>query len=259
MIAVNKFKIGADPEYYAIEPDGRHRNVALYTEKEAPVAWDHKGDVLEVKPAPSRYAFRIVRRIKKLLLEHPVSQLMLKDDLRFRAGGRVKTDSRFIGLGGHIHLDIPYSDLSWGPQVERLQIVKTALEHMDILPKEDSSYRNRYSEVDLVRRANNADRVEYRGMCSWLHSPVTALLCLTAGKLVAAEPEHIPDKIGSVQELQQLFERFKSHDTDAARVCEKIFEPKLKLEARVDLNLEDTWKSLKKLGGMGSDEIGSAL
>src|SRR5258708_34330049 len=70
MKTVNQFKIGADPEYIALDKAGLHFNVKGYTTMDKEVAYDHNGDVLEVKPMPSRYAFRLVRRIRKLLLEH---------------------------------------------------------------------------------------------------------------------------------------------------------------------------------------------
>jgi len=259
MIAINPFKIGADPEFYAITKSGDHHNIKGYTTKEAAdVAFDHNGDVLEVKPAPSKYAFRVVRRIKKLLLEHQTTTRMLSQGLRFRAGGRVTTATRNLGLGGHIHIDIPF-DKDWQPQFNALHLIRQSLEDFDILPQKDSKYRNQYQHIDPVRKANDANRLEYRSMCSWLHSPVAAQLCLTAGKLAAAQPSSVVKVFDSVAELRGWFEKFKTKDWDAARVVEKIFEPKLKLEARIDVDLEDSWKSLKRLGGIGSDESSSAL
>ena len=46
----------------------------------------------------------------------------------------------------------------------------------------------------------------------------------------------------------ELIEKFKGKDLDAARICESIFERKLKLEAQLDVDLQDSWKSLKYLG-----------
>lgn len=92
-------------------------------------------------------------------------------------------------------------------------------------------------------------------MCSWLYSPVTTLLCTTAAKLIAVNPKV---ELNGLAGLKLLFEQYKSKDIDAARVVEKIFEPKLKLEARVDLDIKDTWKSLKSLGGV-ENAVGSAL
>ena len=276
MRTVNTFKIGADPEYIALNKDGTHLNIKSYTTKAAEVAWDHEGDVLEVKPMPSRYAFRLIRRIRRLLLEHAVSRKLLRDGLKFRGGAYFKIPRRVITMGGHIHFDVPFAEHGnfqfvvdqYDPcftcltnenkkRVKALDRLTRLLESMDILPQEEASKRHRAANGDwgkysAVRCGNNHNHLEYRSMCSWLHSPVAALICLTGAKLVAAHPE-----IEIEEDLRKYFEKFRNKDIDASRVCEKIFEPKLKLEARIDLNMQDTWKSLRQLGGVG--EINSAL
>jgi len=266
MSTVNTFKIRADPEFIAVDKAGTHINVKPYTVKEAEVAWDHDGDVLEVKPKPSRFAFRIVRRIQRLLLKHEVSQKLMASGYKFRGGGYIKTVRRSLGLGGHIHFDLPYTkpvnagDAVFYARIEALNKMTGYLEGLDILPKVHSSYRHRYAEIETVRKAGDADRLEYRYMCSWLHSPIAAYLCLTAAKITAAHPESciVGDNI-SMDNLKAWFERFKEKDVDAARVVERIFEPKLNLEARLDLDLQSTWKSLKQLGGIEGHESVSAL
>jgi len=246
---VNTFLIGADPEFIALDKNGSHVNVKPYTTKEAEVAWDHDGDVLEVKPRPSKFAFRLVRRMQRLLLNHEVSKKLTESGYKFRSGGYIKTAKRSLGLGGHIHFDIPYSRVSIeSAKIVALNRFTCILEGLDILPKTESSYRHRYSGIEIIRCANESDRLEYRNMCSWLHSPVTAQLCLTGAKLAIVHPETVT----LTMDLRTWFESFKEKDRDAARVVEKIFEPKLKLEARLDLDLQDTWQSLKKLdmGGL---------
>jgi len=259
MKAINTWKIGTDPEFYAVDRAGLHVNVKAFTTKQAAdVAWDHDGDVLEVKPKPSKFAFRIVRRIRKLLLEHEVSKKLL-ESYNFRGGVYIKTAKRSIGLGGHVHFDFPYTSSNWpaDKRIKALGTITDVLETLDILPKQQSRYRHEYQVVDLVRKANDADRLEYRLMGSFLHSPIAAHLCLTAAKLAACNPETV-NKIDSLNALQLWFEQFKNKDDDAARCIEKIFEPKLKLEARLDVNLQDSWKSLKKLGGL-PDAVSAAL
>lgn len=264
MATVNNFKIGADPEYYVINKEGNHVNIKAWTTKEAEVGWDHEGDVLEVKPRPSKYAYRVVRRIRKLLLQHEVSKKLIASGYRFRSCGYLKTPRRSLGVGGHIHFDIPYSQY---PQKMKellaLKNITILLEKLDILPNRDSIYRHTYQVLEEIRNANDADRIEYRYMCSWLHSPVAALICLTAGKLAVAYPETVlsssVESNISMNALAAWFEQFKGKDVDAARVVEKIFEPKLKLEAQLDVDLEDAWKSLKKIGGSEGHELGAAL
>jgi len=198
-----------------------------------------------------------------LLLKHEVSKKLMADGYKFRSGGYVHTDKRSVSLGGHVHFDIPYSNIP-DPSIDTRLIALTNmtkyLEALDILPTEHSKYRHRYFQVEPVRRANDADRLEYRYMCSWLHSPLAALVCLTAAKITVANPElGLVGTDVSMLLLQTWFEKFKNKDVDAARVVERIFEPKLKLEARLDLNLQDTWKSLKQLGGIEGHESGAAL
>ncbi len=235
---------------HSIDKAGAHVNIKSFTTKNAEVAWDHEGDVLEVKPKPSKCAFRLVRRMRKLLLQHEVSKKLMETGYRFRSGGYIKTAKRSLGLGGHVHLDILYSKHT-DAQTNALHNLTWALEKLDILPRQQSYYRHSYANVDAIRQANNADRLEYRFMCSWLHSPVTAQICLTAAKITAAHPElGIAHDIVSMPILQAWFEKFKEKDVDACRVVEKIFEPKLPLEARLDVDLQESWKSLKSLGGL---------
>jgi hypothetical protein len=186
-----------------------------------------------------------------------VSQKLLNSGYSFRSGGYIKTARRSLGLGGHVHFDFPFVAEN-DKRVYALNGVTSLLEELDILPKLQSGYRHRYQAIDTIRKANDANRLEYRYMCSWLHSPITTQLCLTAAKLAATHPESVSTKDISVAALQSWFEQFKNKDDDADRVIEKIFEPKLKLEAKIDVDLQDSWKSLKKLGGSGN-EVGAAL
>ncbi len=121
----------------------------------------------------------------------------------------------------------------------------------------DCLHRRRYGQLDYgklsaVRGADVDNHFEYRSMCSWLYSPVSTMICLTAAKIVSVYPKAMLELANPNKSitLRNLFERVKDKDIDAARVVEKIFEPKLKLEAQVDKDIQDTWKSLKKLGGV---------
>ncbi len=276
MNLVNSFLVGADPEYIAIDKAGLLINVAGYTTKDNPdVALDHNGDVLEIKPKPSKSTFRLVRRMRKLLLLHQVSKELIGAGLRLRGGAHYRTPKRMITLGGHIHFNIPCSTADYRNQtipiailskenqerVKALDALTVLLEDLNILPKEDSHHRRRYGQGDYgklsaVRGADKDEHFEYRSMCSWLYSPVSTMICLTAAKLVATHPDI--KMTTSMAALRLLFETFKEKDVDAARVVEKIFEPKLKLEAQVEKDIQETWKSLKKLGGV-ENAVGTAL
>jgi len=280
LLLVNSFLIGADPEYIALDKAGTLINVGQYTTKDAPdVALDHNGDVLEIKPKPSKSTFRLLRRMQKLLLIHKISKDLIGAGYRLRGGAHYKTPKRMITLGGHIHFDIPcgtnqfknqsipmeYLSKDNQERVKALDALTILLEDLDILPREDCLHRRRYGQLDYgklsaVRGADVDNHFEYRSMCSWLYSPISTMICLTAAKIVSVYPKSMlelanPDK--SIT-LRNLFERVKDKDIDAARVIEKIFEPKLKLEAKVDKDIQDTWKSLKKLGGV-EGELSTAL
>src|SRR5258708_31655778 len=171
-----------------------------------------------------------------------------------------------ITIGGHIHFYIPcgtnqirnqtipleYLTKENQERVRALDALTVLLEDLDILPKEASKHRRHYGQLDYgklgaIRGADVDNHFEYRSMCSYLYSPIATMICLTAAKLIAVNPKV---ELNGLVGLKLLFEQFKTKDVDAARVVEKIFEPKLKLEAQVDKDIQDTWKSLKKLGGV---------
>lgn len=263
---INKFKIGADPEFYALKK-GVHFNVRQYTTKECPtVGWDHRGDILEVKPEPSKSSMRLVRRMRKLLFEDPVSKAIIREGCTFRSGAYVRTENRTVTLGGHVHIDKPFASaevyrLQPGencpsacslpenkPIVEALDAYTKKLEDEGVLPRDEAIYRRRYGQADAaafgsVRCGNASNHLEYRAMCSWLHSPVAALLALTGAKVLATHPDSLKG-----QTLVKFFEQFKGQDVDVDRVLEKVFEHKLPIEAKLDVDLQDSWRSLQKLG-----------
>lgn len=275
MLTVNSFLIGADPECVVVNKAGEHVNVKPFTVKDADVAWDHEGDVLELKPKPAKSTYRLIRRMRKLILLDAVSKDLIGHGYKFRGGAHFKTPKRIITLGGHVHFGLPfattqhYNDYYDGngdnmsmnlftkdnqERVKALDRLTVCLENLDILPKEESKHRRKvgqnYGKLGAVRCANDDNHWEYRSMCSWLHSPVSAFICLTSAKLAAFHPDSITAEFKEVKDLKELFEKFKSKDLDAARAIEMIFERKIPLEAQVDLSLQDTWKSLKKLGGI---------
>lgn len=279
METVNRFRIGADPEYAAFTKAGAHLNVKEFTTKDHVVGWDHNGDVLEVKPEPSRYAFRIVRRIQRLLLADEVSKVLIKKGTKFRAGALCNTGGRTVTLGGHIHFGIPFTNPAVYAQYEKAHIIPgrdkmdeglseklkalskltTMLEHLDILPTKEASARRDAGEIEVIRCANTDNHFEYRTMCSWLHSPITAHLCLTTAKIAVAHPDSLETVERSMRWLEDWVRRFAAKDIDASRLIERVFEKKLKLEAKLEGNLLDNWQSLTLLGGSKKNEVGTAL
>ena len=89
--------------------------------------------------------------------------------------------------------------------------------------------------------------MEYRSMCSWLYDPKVAFLCLTAAKLAAADPEGTVDsltRITSFDGLKKWIDRYRTKDSNARRVMEKLPEHKM-VQVSPDVDFRERWKSLE--------------
>lgn len=279
MKTINKFMIGADPEFMPLHK-GVHRNVNGFVDRAyKDFHVDHDGDVLEINPEPSMSSYRLTRNIRRLLTQHALTKKLMREGFRFQAGAIANTGRRTVGLGGHVHIDVPlYSKKTtrdhydaFGDLIERggvinvitpeakaiidaLDKVTERLEKLDILPTAQSDLRRKsthYGKFGDVRQANNANRLEYRTMCSWLHSPIATMLALTVAKLAAADPSAVDDllhhKGHSEANLRKFFEAFATKDLDAKRVVERIFEQGVKLQGDPTADLLRTWKSIRQL------------
>lgn len=253
---INPFLVGCDPEFIVLN-QGKHQNMNGMFQKAGPIGWDHQGDVLEVRPAPAKSVCTLLRHIKDILF-----QTKSLSSYKLRAGAFYQTDARLIGLGGHIHLDVPYRDLDgYGVdkniphRIAALDSVTKLLEQLDILPRNESLKRraafvgnnegNKYGSYGDARSADTANRLEYRTMASWLFSPISTLCCLTAGKLACAEPKATITELStgrvSSGKLIRFFERF-ADDHDAKLVIEKLLEPGIKLQRDPDMNILEVWE-----------------
>lgn len=84
-------------------------------------------------------------------------------------------------------------------------------------------------------------------MASWLDKPTSAMICMTAAKLAAAEPTTVlmDIKHASFSTLVSWFNDFKSADINARRVTEKILSMGHKgLVASPDDDFREKWGSL---------------
>jgi hypothetical protein len=247
---INKFTIGADPEF-AVLRDSQVVNVG---DIEGPrLHSDHLGDVLEFTPAPVKSAFVLTKNINAILKEDDYIKHFDRT-VKLVGGAVVKSNRRLVTLGGHIH----FSDRTiWEcpNKEEALDRTTRILETLDILPKEDSARRRRsgmgngYGSWHDLRWSNDEKTIEYRTMCSWLHHPFAAFLCLTFGKLAVAQSKAILDNLivkkASYQTLEKSLRLF--NDADAQRAIEKLFEKKVDLTAKIDVDIRDSWKSISKL------------
>jgi hypothetical protein len=258
---VNSFKIGADPEFIVLNPNG---SLFLTGVPQAgPIGHDHHGRVLELRPGPSRLASRLLKNMWTLLHS---PQLQKFSDKRWRAGGMAKHASQSEPLGGHIHLDIPYNprwiESSQAGSVNRAKLdaagkviqacdnLTRCFESLEILHSRESNARRHqasgYGRLGDVRECQG--HLEYRTPISWLYSPSVAYWVLTGYKLAAARP----DSLGSLQpangswsELRDWYQRFTSDDLDARRALEKLAVRGLAaVQGDPEANIQDTWREL---------------
>lgn len=221
-VVINKFLIGADPEFVALDGGGRVINGAVLGNGE--IGYDHSGRVLELRPEPAKGAYALVKKIRRLLGDEKLRRL---NAAKFRAGARVGTES----LGGHIHFGVNPRDVAiGGGAVDALDAVTRVLEHLDILPKAECVNRRRgdYGHFGDVRTSHGKDgqpHLEYRTMASWLHDPKVAFLCLTAAKLAMCDPAGTLLNLKGATSFSKLMDwmhNYKSKDTNAARAYDKL-------------------------------------
>lgn len=265
MKLLNPFLIGCDPEFVAFDAEGQHVNVRYNLPHAGEIGWDHSGDVLEVRPRPAKSSFTLLKHIWDNL-KNP--NLLPKH--KFRAGAYLEFPNKKVCLGGHVHLDLPFEIKSSQSRYRVLALdeITELFEQTDILPAKECEKRRKqgmnimalapgfqpYGAFGDVRKADTADRTEYRTMASWLYSPITSFLCLTAAKLAAFAPKETVVQLGngapSIGKVARYFEAFAGQDDDAKRVVERVLEPGLRLQRDPDANILESWK--KELGSLAA-------
>ena len=243
----NKFLIGADPEFIVLD-QGKLVNVAGALPHTGKLGWDHGGDVVEVRPDPNQLAIEVVRDLHRQLKRMPGAFANFK----WRAGAFPEVarpnGGAGVALGGHVHLELPYSDA--GRYLKALDLLTQNLEKLDLLPVAETTKRRNGGNYGLYsshRSAGGGKRFEYRTMPSWLYSKAVTLLALTGAKLVAVAPRSAlklladPESASFVR-LQRYFESFKS-DPDAVLVLDTILDRK-QLKVDPDTDLRHEWETL---------------
>lgn len=279
MRVANTFLLGCDPEAVVVSTAGLQINVL---EEGVPVdgevGADHGGRVLEFRPAPAYSAYTLVKRLQALVKAPVLEKIRphkwrggaffsrtipivppvdLDENMRnpgppLREGQRPRNGrTRGDGLGGHIHLDIKrdyyheYDDM-----VMALNRITKYCEHLDILPQAECLARRRNTEYGRWGDfRDDAGRMEYRTMASWMFSPITALVCLTAAKCAVLDPEitvdSLPTKFKSFEKFRDFLEGFKTKDADAARVCEKLLPLGVKgMQKDPEVDIKESWERL---------------
>lgn len=222
-VAVNTHKIGADPEFVCLSPQGGLQMLNGVLPHLGRLGYDHHGRVAEIRPTPSRSAWRVLENIQRIILDAPASLRAMK----WRAGGvwrHPAPSDRRESLGGHVHFGVAYGSSAQADIVDACDCLTTQLEGLDILPASESQTRREvgeYGRFGDVRPAGSTRHLEYRTPASWLFSPLTAYCCLTGYKLASSQPlramEVLKGKESAVK-LRRFFELFKNKDDDTDRI-----------------------------------------
>lgn len=263
---INDFRVGCDPEFMLLGGDGRTIEASRFFRHAGEVGYDHAGRVAEFRPGPSRGVLPIIKKIQSLVKDPVVAAVAA----RFRAGAYCNGDC----LGGHVHFGFNcfamkppagagllqgFGELNErGKRVtEALDVLTRTLEHLDILPENESKQRrgsaqglmNRYGHYGDVRDCNG--HMEYRTMASWLYDPKVAFLCLTAAKLAAADPAGTIAALKGERgyagwiKFKHWLDQYVVKDVNAARTAEKLLDnglPKLQVDPEVDF--KERWREL---------------
>lgn len=219
---VNRFKLGADPEFVLIYDHDRVNASALKLSQGLAFGADNNGRLVEIRPWPSRSAVEVLASMLATLrwfeLSHPAIQ-----QYQWIADALTLDD----GLGGHVH---------FGRKRPNRDAEVTALDTMEELLVALGAYnagnvmRRRQNRVDIARHQNygqlhdfrlQAHGYEYRTWPSWLDSPSLAFLTMVVSKLAVYNPE-LAKGIGlstsreaNYSKLRNLLGYYKGADDDA--------------------------------------------
>jgi len=216
---VNRFKLGADPEFIFCQGGERVNASAFYLAQGLAFGMDNNGRLTVIRPWPSRSALEVTASIlttlRWLALLHP-------DTLPYSwaAGAFLIGDC----LGGHVH---------FGRKRPNRDIEVKALDAID----DELIAIRAYPQAEVIRRRQGDGRnhpyglpgdirlqrhgYEYRTFPSWLDSPELAFLTITLSKLVVHNPSlaqgYIP-LLGyerHIQRIKNLLSYYKDVDDDA--------------------------------------------
>lgn len=238
---LNKFLVGCDPEFVALDGMGRSINLADKIRAAGEIGYDHNGRVGEFRPEPTRGTYALTKKLQRLIRSSTVENLGAS---KLRAGAQVNRDV----LGGHVHLGFP-APLATDAKVKALDLVTQVLEALDILPMNESRARRvagHYGRFSDVR--DSGGHMEYRTMASWLTDPKIAYLCLTAAKLAVCDPTGTCGTLkttSSFNELVEWFRVYRTKDINARRALERVLSlGHAAIRVYPDVDFRERWREL---------------
>lgn len=229
---VNRFKLGADPEFIFVDSTANTRvdACALNLAQGLAFGMDNNGRLTELRPAPSRSAVEVVA---SLLAELRWMAIYKPETLKYawQAGAFLHGD----GLGGHVHFGRKRPNQS--VEVRALDTIEEELLHLKAYSalevarrrQGDEHHNPPYGMPGDVRQQSHG--YEYRTFPSWLDSPELAFLTLVLSKLAV----HNPGLVQGYKPLQyeRYFQRMRNFlsyykDTDDdARIALMIVAHKM--------------------------------
>ena len=231
---LNHFKLGADPEFAMGVQRGGELSLAN-AEQMGLIAGlcvgaDNNGRLVELRPAPSRFALEVVA---SMLSELRWLAVMKPKTASFswKAGAYSGHD----GLGGHVH----FGRKRFGPvvtmnglqqraskleidaldQLTRLLMVSEVYNMTEMAERRANTQGGHYGLAGDFRQQSHG--YEYRTLPSWLNSPWLAYLSLTLAKLVVCDPDffkNLPAELtqaGARKWIRNTLARYKGLDEDA--------------------------------------------
>lgn len=243
MALLNKFMVGADPEFLTVRETGVRRHPT--PNRHSLYGFDHNGYVVEPHPVPSLYVRDVVKSIKAGLETYGAVHDR-SGGTKWRAGGYFNSPERRFYLGGHVHIDLK------APTPEQLAAMDRytwVLESLDILPTQECEQRRHsfeYGQPGSIRQEHG--HFEYRTMPSWLFSTKTSMLCITGIKMACVDPSSFGTlpKNASYKDLQKLFELYKGKDDDVDWILNRDYFSS-DMEAHPDRDIKTVWKVEPKM------------
>lgn len=234
---VNRFKLGADPEF--ILWDGENRQDASRIGLMTSLAFgsDTNGRLVELRPYPSRSALvvtaSILATMRWLALLYPATRQYSW------LGGAFKLRD---GIGGHIHfgrkrrtreqeltaLDAVYAMLCQSGMFNLAEIAAR---------QQGDAHGQRYGLPHDFRL--QAHGYEYRSFPSWLDSPWMTFFVLTLSKLAVFNPELVV-QVRRPEQIANLLAYYRGVDDDA-RLAFKVLQASGLPKESAGNSFKDAW------------------
>ena len=216
---VNRFRLGADPEFVFTTEGVRGNASALSLKQGQAFGADNNGRLAEIRPYPSRSALEVVASILTTLRWMAV----LKPKTlayNWESGAFILDD----GIGGHVHFGRKRPGRE--EEITALDAVEELLLALGIFPidgvarrRGGDAHRQRYGQIHDFRL--QAHGYEYRTFPSWLDSPALAFMTITLSKLAVCNPGICTGlQVSSIaktnlQKIRNLLAYYRRVDNDA--------------------------------------------